>query len=212
MPSAAEILASLATISHRWQTLAVLWHVYFGLLAAAAIFGWRPPGRLAGALLIPPIASVSVLAWMQGNPFNSTLIGMLSVALVVLLRKMSAANVILASPLFVVLALLLFGFGWVYPHFFGGDAGAAYWYAAPLGLIPCPTFLATVGAAIIFRGFGCRPWSVLVASVALFYGLFGALYLGVTVDWILVGGAVVLLMVVMQHPEGGSNPHPVSQA
>ena len=98
MPNAAEILESLATISERWQALAVLWHIYFGLLAAAAIFGWRPPGRLAGTLLIPPIASVSVLAWMQGNPFNGALTGMLCVALVLLLRRTNIAHVMLASP------------------------------------------------------------------------------------------------------------------
>ena len=210
MPSAAEILESLATISHRWQTLAVLWHVYFGLLAAAAMFGWRPSGRLAGALLIPPIASVSVLAWMQGNPFNGAVIGTLCVALVVLLRAVNNARVMSASSLYVVLGSLLFGFGWTYPHFFEGDPGAAHLYAAPLGLIPCPTLSATVGIAIIFRGLGCRSWSVLLVSVALFYGLFGAVYLGVTVDWILAGGAVTLFIAVMQRPMGGSNAHPVS--
>lgn len=185
-------------IANAWTTLAVLWHIYFGVFAAAALFNWRPSNRLAGALLIPPLASVSVLAWMQGNPFNGALFGVLSVTLFALLRSTSDTRVMPASPFFFVLGALLFGFGWSYPHFFEGEPGTAYLYAAPLGLIPCPTLSVLVGMATIFRGFESRAWSVVLSSVALFYGLFGSLYLGVTVDWILVGGAVTLLILVMQ--------------
>lgn len=204
MPSAAEILESLTTIANSWKILAALWHVYFGLFAAAALLGWRPSGRLAGALLIPPLASVSVLAWMQGNPFNGTLFGVLSAALTALLRSMSLRPVLPASPFFLVLGSLLFGFGWAYPHFLGGDPGFAYLYAAPLGLIPCPTLSIVVGIATIFRGLDCRTWSFVLISMALFYGLFGSLHLGVTIDWILTGGGVTLLILVMQQPADGS--------
>ena len=200
MPSAAEILESLATIAGSWQTLAVLWHIYFGLFAAAALLGWRPPSRLASALLIPPVASVGVLAWMHGNPFNGTLFGVLSVALIALHRSMSVRPIMLASPFLIVLGAFLFGFGWTYPHFLEEEPGLAYLYAAPLGLIPCPTLSVVVGIATLFRGLGSRAWSLVLSLVALFYGLFGSLYLGVTIDWILAGGGVTLFVLVMQQP------------
>jgi len=203
MPSAEEILEGLGTIANAWQALAVLWHVYFGLFAAAALRGWRPPIRLVGALLIPPLASVSVLAWMQGNPFNGTLFGVLSVVLVGLLRGMSAKPVMPASPLFLVLGSLLFGFAWTYPHFLEGEPGSAYLFAAPLGLIPCPTLSMVVGIATIFRGLRSPAWSLVLAAAALFYGLFGALHLGVTIDWILAGGGVSLLILAIQQAAGG---------
>lgn len=205
MPSAAEILESLAMIANACTTLAVLWHIYFGVFAAAVLFGWRPSNRLAGALLIPPLASVSVLAWTQGNPFNGAIFGMLSVTLFALLRSMNVTRVLPASPFFFILGALLFGFGWSYPHFFEGETGAAYLYAAPLGLIPCPTLSVSVGIATIFRGFGSRAWPLVLSSVALFYGLFGSLYLGVDVDWILVGGAVTLPILVMQLPDANAS-------
>lgn len=203
MPSAEEILEGLGTIASSWQALAVLWHVYFGLFAAAALLGWRPSSRLVGALLIPPVASVSVLAWMQGNPFNGTLFGMLSVVLVGLLRSMSAKPVKPASAFLVVFGSFLFGFGWTYPHFFEGEPGSVYLYAAPLGLIPCPTLSMAVGIATIFRGLRSPAWSLVLTAAAFFYGLFGALYLGVTIDWILVGGGVSLLIPAIQQAAGG---------
>jgi hypothetical protein len=38
----------------------------------------------------------------------------------------------------------------------------------------------------------------------IFYGLFGSLNLGVTVDWILTGGGIILLILVMQQPAAGN--------
>jgi hypothetical protein len=205
MPGTAEILRGLGEIADSWQALAVLWHIYFGLFGAAALVGWRPSSQFVAALLIPPLASVSILAWMQGNPFNGTLFGILSVALIVLVRSMSVAQVVLASPFFLVLGTLLFAFGWAYPHFFEEDPGLANFYAAPLGVIPCPTLSVAVGITLIFCGLGSRVWSLVLSLVALFYGFLGSLYLDVTIDWVLTGGAVILLVLVIQRAVGSSN-------
>jgi hypothetical protein len=194
MPSAAEILEGLAKIADSSRALAVLWHIYVGLLIVFVLFGFRPQNRLVGALLLPLLASVSVLAWINGNPFNGAAFGALSIALAALLWRLSDKPVERAHPSWLLLGLSLISFGWAYPHFLEDDPAATYLYAAPLGLIPCPSLSLAVGVAIIFNGLHSQLWSLVLASAALFYGAFGALYLGVTIDWVLAGGGVGLLV------------------
>ncbi len=203
MPTAGEILEGLTKIADSWRMLAVLWHIYFGLLVVFALLGFRPQNRLVGALLIPLLASVSVLAWINGNPFNGAAFGALSVALVALLWNLSGRPVEWARPTWLLLGLLLVSFGWAYPHFLEEDPASTYLYAAPLGLIPCPSLSLVVGVTIIFSGLHSRVWSLVLASAALFYGVFGALYLGVTIDWMLAGGGIGLLALSIHQAVGG---------
>lgn len=194
MPSADEILEGLANIARSWRRLAVLWHIYVGLLVVFTLFGLRAQNRLVGALLIPPLASVSVLAWIHGNPFNGATFGALTITLVALLRNLSGRPVQRAHTAWLLLGLSLVAFGWSYPHFLEGGRPATYLYAAPLGLIPCPSLSLVVGVTIIFSGLHSRAWSLVLSSAALFYGFFGAMYLGVTIDWVLAGGGIGLLV------------------
>ena len=204
MPSAGEILDGLTKIADSWRMVAVLWHIYFALLALFALFGLRPQNRLVGALLIPPLASVSVFAWIDGNRFNGATFGVLSVALVALRWNLSGRPVQRAHSSWLLPGLLLVFFGWGYPHFLEDSPASTYLYAAPLGLIPCPSLSLVVGITIIFSGLHSRVWSFSLASAALFYGVFGALYLGVTIDWILAGGGIGLLVLSTQQAAGGT--------
>ena len=79
----------------------------------------------------------------------------------------------------------------IYPHFLVGPA-ASYLYASPAGLLPCPTLAIAIGFALLGNGLGSRPWSLTLAAVGLFYGLFGVFRLGVYLDIALVGGAIAL--------------------
>jgi hypothetical protein len=203
MPSASEILGGLANIADSWKTLAVLWHIYFGFFVVVALFGFRAQNRLVGALLIPHLASVSVLAWMNGNPFNGVAFGALSITLVALLWSLSSRPAARSRPAWLLLGLLLVFFGWAYPHFLEEDPASTYLYAAPLGLIPCPSLSLAVGVTIIFSGLHSRAWSLVLSSAALFYGVFGALYLGVTIDWVLAGGGIGLLALSIHQTVGG---------
>lgn len=210
MPTASEILEGLATIAESWKALAVLWHVYCALLLGFALFGRRAQNRLVAALLIPLLASVSVLAWISGNPFNGAVLGVLSITLVALLRNMSRRPVEAARPPWLLLGLALFVFGWAYPHFLERHPAAIYLYAAPLGLIPCPTLSMVVGVTSLFSGLHSRPWSLVLSSAALFYGVFGALRLGVTIDWVLAAGGIGLLVLAIRH--SGSRGSDVAMA
>ena len=90
----------------------------------------------------------------------------------------------------------------VYPHFFGISyplpwvfGPLAYLYAAPTGLIPCPTLSLVIGFALLGGGLGSRAWSISLAAVGLFYGLFGVMRLRVYWDIPLIFGAAALLAV-----------------
>jgi hypothetical protein len=96
--------------------------------------------------------------------------------------------------LWAVPGAILFGFGWVYPHFLQTPSIAPYLYASPLGLIPCPTLAAVTGIGLMTAGFGSLPWMLVIGAAGAFYGVVGALLLGVSLDWVLLAGAALMLL------------------
>jgi hypothetical protein len=192
MPSSQVILDGLRAIANTGQGLAVMWHVAFGAGLAALVLGWRPAKRLAGALFATPPASVSALAWLAGNPFNGTVFAILAVGLAGQGVRLPHGRVAVAVPWLVAAGGFLTAFGWIYPHFLEAQSLATYLYAAPLGLVPCPTLSALVGVALVIDGLGARWWSMTLAIGGAAYGLIGWLRLGVTIDVILLAGAVAL--------------------
>jgi hypothetical protein len=96
-------------------------------------------------------------------------------------------------PALLVTGALLVVFGFVYPHFLATDSWAARMYAAPLGLLPCPTLSALIGVTLMFGLFREREWSPILASAGLLYGAIGAFRLGVAIDVVLIGGSAMLV-------------------
>ena len=193
MPASEQILMSLKNISDSWGMLAIIWHAYFAAIALALIFGIRPPKRLAGFLLVPPLVSVSVLAWIAGNPFNGTVFAALAVLLLLLAYGLGCERTRIAPAGFFFPGLALFAFGWAYPHFLDSASLLPYLYRAPTGLIPCPTLSIVIGVALVLDGLGSRRLCLALGSVGLFFGVFGVARLGVAVDWTLLLGAIVIL-------------------
>jgi hypothetical protein len=103
----------------------------------------------------------------------------------------------------------LVAFAWVYPHFLDGPA-IVYLVAAPLGVIPCPTLIAITGLALLGDGLGSRAWSLVLAGAGLFYGVIGVLWLGVTIDVVLVAGSLLLVAAqpFPRRSQGGVPSHP----
>ncbi|MCC6455938.1 MAG: hypothetical protein IT328_13380 [Caldilineaceae bacterium] len=175
--------------------LALIWHLYFGLLAVALILGQRPSKRLGGILLGLPLLSVSALAWMSANPFNGAVFAVVGVILIAVAAKLPDEPVRIAPTWALSAGVLMFLFGWLYPHFLDTSSFLPYLYAAPTGLVPCPTLSILIGLSLMVGGFDSRSWSLVLSATGIFYGLFGAVRLGVTIDWVLLLGALLLILV-----------------
>ncbi|MGD8379483.1 MAG: hypothetical protein PVI56_07720 [Gammaproteobacteria bacterium] len=192
MPNAEQILEGLRSAAQQWQIIAMAWHVALAAFLLAMLMGFRPPRSRVALGLATPLLSVALVAWSGGNLFNSIVFGGLALALAVMAVRLPAAPVQRVRGLWCLPAGALILLGWTYPHFLPSGTGAAYLYAAPLGVIPCPTLAAVAGCSLLLGGFGSRAWTAVIVAAVLFYGLFGGIYLGVTLDWILLLGAVSL--------------------
>ncbi|ALP54426.1 hypothetical protein Tel_15440 [Candidatus Tenderia electrophaga] len=200
MPTAEQILVSLGDITSQWHGVAVGWHVYFAVVALIIVAGMRPSRRLMGLLLSLPMFSVSALAWHAANPFNTLVFALAGAALiaVALWRLFGVLRLSRGWP--AVAGALLFAFGWVYPHFLDGASWYTYLYAAPVGLVPCPTLSMIIGLSLLLEGLASRAWMWLLALIGGFYGVFGALHLQVVLDWVLLAGATALLLYAKSAP------------
>lgn len=181
MPAPAEILALLTAMSHDLAWLALGWHVVIlGALAAVGA-GWRPTERLAVGLLALPPSSVAIASFAYGNPFNGLSFGVLALALAASSRAASGKPVARGAGWASWVGGALIAYGLVYPHFVEGAAYRAL-YAAPVGVVPCPTLATLAGITLLAGGFGTPIVPVILASWAAFYAVFGIFRLGVLLD------------------------------
>jgi membrane protease YdiL (CAAX protease family) len=105
-----------------------------------------------------------------------------------------------------VVGVLLVALAWTYPHFLDTPHAQTFLYAAPMGLVPCPTLALVAGIGLLTGGLRSPSWSLVVAGVTLFYGLFGALRLGVYLDGALVIAAVALAALALRLRRGKPSP------
>ena len=192
MPSPEIILSGAASIANGWRTLAIGWHALLGTFVLAVLVGWRPSNRIAGYLFTAPLLSVSALAWASGNPFNGAMFAALALFLIGIATRLSKEPVDVASSPLLLLGALLVAFGWTYPHFLTADHWTAYTYAAPFGLLPCPTLSAVIGLTLVLGMLRSKLWSMTLAAAGFAYGAIGVFTLGVTLDYGLVAGATML--------------------
>lgn len=192
MPSPETILQLATTIANDYRTLAIGWHLLLGIVLVALLTGWRPSNRFTACLLIAPLLSVSALSWASGNPFNGTTFAAFAVWFSIVATRMSNTPVHFASWLVLVPGALLFAYGWAYPHFLATEHWAAYTYASPFGLLPCPTLSVAIGLTLMLDMMSSRLWSLTLAAAGFVYGAIGVFVLGVTLDYGLLAGAVVL--------------------
>ncbi len=187
MPTSEQILLGLTAVANDWVVVSVAWHVAIAVALVAILAGWRPSRRLAPILIAALPASAAVVAVASGNPFNGIVLATTTLALVI-----AGGNKLEApAPTWArVTGLALIAFGWTYPHFMQGDT-VTYLYAAPVGLVPCPTLSMAIGLAL-FGNVGGTVWRRVLAGAGVFYAVFGMFRLGVLLDLGLLLGAVAI--------------------
>jgi hypothetical protein len=209
MPSAESIVAALARIARDFWYVGLLWHIALAAAFCAVALGWRPSARTVGTLLVAPITSVSLFAWLYGNPFNGSVSLLLAAGLLVLARRLPRTPMRRAPKWMRAFGWLMLAFGWTYPHFLHPEFPLyAYLFAAPIGLVPCPTLSVVTGIALLTRGLESRAASLLLATAGLFYGIFGAVRLGVAIDFVLTLGAAALLAAAWKAKNEAAAPRP----
>jgi len=194
MPTPAEILNGLSTIANEMKVLAIVWHFLAAFAVIGLLAGWRPTKKMGASLLTLPLLSVGIFAWAYNNPFNGVVFLAFAVVLFVIALRMPNEKTQKVPAWGLAAGVIMILFGWVYPHFLEGGAWFKYLYAAPMGLIPCPTLSLTIGFALLANGFSSRLWSVVLVFLGSFYAFFGAMRLGVSLDFVLLAGALVLLL------------------
>ena len=198
MPTADQILASLKEISNSWTSIAIFWHIYFAVLAVTLMSGKRLSKQIHGILLGIPLLSVSILAWAYSNPFNGIVFAVVGIALIYVSSKLPRDAIQIGPLWMIIMGVALFMFGWIYPHFLDTTTFLTYVYAAPTGIIPCPTLSIVIGLALITNGLNSRKFSYILGFTGIFYGIFGVVRLGVSIDLVLLFGAVILIAVAIR--------------
>lgn len=192
MPAADAILERLATIANEWRWLAAVWHAALLAILVHAVLR-RPRQRTIAMLLAVPMISVSALAAWSGNPFNAVMFIVLALLLARAAMRLDDRQRTVGSPFEAAAGLLLFAFGFLYPHFLAAESWLAYLYLSPVGLLPCPTLAVVTGISLIFGMFGSRRWAAILMVALIAYGGIGAVALGVWLDTMLIAGAAALL-------------------
>ena len=204
MPSAAQILDTLAMIANDQKTLALVWHAILAIVVVAILAGWRPVKKLGATSVALPLLSVALLARQAGNPFNAIVFLLFAFLLAVIGSRLPLVRVTGAPPWARVAGAGLVAFGWVYPHFLAGGSWLRYLYLAPTGLSPCPTLAVLVGLTLVANGFSSRAFALSLGFLGLFYGAFGAFRLGVRIDLVLLAGSVALMAFALRELPSGS--------
>jgi hypothetical protein len=191
VPAAEAVLSWATGVANEWRWLAIAWHVTLGSLLVVASRS-RLSERLLALLLLLPIVSVAVLAWLSWNPFNGLMFTLLAVLLLRSAMYLPRPAMTHPSRRWLPAGGALIAVGWLYPHFLITDTWAAYAYASPFGLLPCPTLSVVVGVTLVWGGFRSISWNMLVAAAGVLYGAIGVFRLGVLLDlWLLVGASLL---------------------
>jgi hypothetical protein len=198
MPSSSAILELITVMANDLTLLAFGWHLVVLLIAIAMLRGWRPSARAAGSLLIAPALSVFVVSASYGSWFNAASFLVLPLALALLTRKLVVPWRVRVSTWSSRLGVALVAFGFVYPHFIEGPWYRSF-YAAPMGVVPCPTLAVLAGFALITGASGSRAIPLVLAVWTAFYAVFGILKLDVLLDIGLLGAATGLLLLAIHN-------------
>jgi len=191
MPPASEILEVTSNTAREMIALSIVWHSVILLVVFAMLRGWRPSARVGSSFLIAPSVSVFIASAVHSSWFNAASFLALALLLVAVTRALETPWRVRPTSWSVLLGGALVVYGFVYPHFVDGPWYRTF-YAAPTGVVPCPTLALVGGFTLITGANGSRAIAAVLAVWTTFYALFGILKLGVVLDLGLVAAALGL--------------------
>jgi len=194
MPTTEQILQGLTFAAHRFEFLAIFWHIVFLLLLVMIAAGRKPNDRAIAMILVLPLTTVALVAFRTQNPFNGIVFALASLLMYFLGWQVPATRRKIKWDFYSIFGVLMILFGWIYPHFLPDPGWLRYLYATPLGVVPCPTFSLVIGFTLLFHGFGSKAWMLALGIFGLFYAVVGIFRLGVLLDTGLLAGVMVLLV------------------
>jgi hypothetical protein len=137
----------------------VAWHALLAVFLVTVLAGWRLSTRVLGYLLVAPLLSVSLVAWLSGNPFNGAVFAIVVAVLLTTAARLPKTVVRLASSAWVVPGIALVVLGATYPHFVRTHSWTTYIYASPFGILPCPTLSVVIGITLLFPDLRSKSWT-----------------------------------------------------
>ena len=192
MPSAVQILEGIEAIATTWWPLATAWHVATLVLLSLSIGRRLSSAALGYALSILPV-SVSAMAFWSLNWFNGIVFAGLSLFMAWQSSRLPHTPPAVAVPANLTIGFAAVAFGWVYPHFLDHASLWTYMYAAPLGVIPCPSLSAVIGLSLMANLLDSPRWGLTTGVTGLVYGAIGVVGLGVGLDvWLIAFAAAIL--------------------
>lgn len=194
MPTREELLSGLASLANEYSNIAIAWHFIIVILIAALFSGWKPGNSLMILILSSLLMSVSVFASLQANFFNAAIFAFIVIMSIYATLRSGNSKIRGDRSWPDIAGLVLIIFGLVYPEFLKTNSLLEYAYAAPTGLIPCPSLSVLIGFALLYKGFNSVTWSITLVLAGMFYGLFGVYYLNTYSDWVLIAGSLILLL------------------
>lgn len=125
--------------------------------------------------------SVTIHALMFGNPFHAFTFGLLGIVALVRLA-LNKEEVVRTSSIVQTFVALLFIFsGLWYPEFVDRNIASMLLYS-PVGIIPCPTLLASIGLmTLVYSGTGRFQYGLTI-FLGFVYGVIGTFVLRVYLD------------------------------
>lgn len=198
MPTSSTILEQLAAATNQLTWLAIAWHIAILAIAVVLGQGWRSARRQAALLLVTPALSVGVVATVYGAWFNAVSFGVLALVLLLMTGALEQRWRVRGPLWSKYLGIAMIAYGFCYPHFVDG-AWYRSLYAAPVGVVPCPTLAVIIGFTLLSRGSRSRAIPTALAAWAAFYALFGIVILGVVLDLGLLVGAIGVAVLAVKN-------------
>ena len=100
-----------------------------------------------------PLLSASIVGSLYGSPFNGLLLGVGAGVLVAIGARPGALP--RSPPWAAALGGAAVALACAYPHFLDGPVWRYLW-AAPVGVLPCPTLALVIGLGLLAGGLGCE--------------------------------------------------------